>query len=229
MDSEWSLREQTLELVGEAWAKTQRPLLLSALGTVDHQIATKAKEESGGLRAYIETSLANELLVVQHTERPAVIGAVPRNQETDSVSDWDALLDELAGSSADRRSVSWRYHRSFWAAFRQPLDEAKTRYVAMHGPIRFSDEFPESQPPQTIGVARELIVGQEASVQDVQQSINAWLAHNGLRPERFLESSDTLLPSNDVLGKLILALDAEELSQISIPMPIVAKLRRQQV
>ena len=229
MDSEWSLRDRTLELVGEAWSEAHRPMLLSALGTIDRQIATTAREQSGGLRVYIETRLDDELRLVQHTERPAVIAAVPRNEETDSISDWDTLLDEMVGSSTDRRSVNWRYHRSFWAAFRQPLDEAKVRCVAIHGPIQFSDVLPDSQPADTLEVPRELVVGPEASVQDVHQNINAWLEKNGLGHEQFLDASDTLLPSNDVLGKLILTLNAEELSQISIPMPIVAKLRRQPV
>ena len=227
MESEWALRDRTLELVGKAWTETHRPLLLSALGTVDRQIGTKAKEESGGLRAYIEAHLANELRVVQHSEKSTVIAAVPRSEETDSISDWDALLDELVGGTTDRRSVNRRYHRSFWAAFRQPLDDTKKRYVALDGPIRFFDEFPASQPPHTIEVARELIVDEDASIHDIHQSINAWLANNGLGHDRFLDSSDTSLPSNDVLGKLILSLNAEELGQISIPMPIVAKLRRQ--
>ncbi|MDE0452791.1 MAG: hypothetical protein OXI90_13635 [Gammaproteobacteria bacterium] len=204
-------------------------MLLSVLGTIDRQIAATAKEQSGGLRAYIENCLGDELRLVQHTERPAVIAAVPRNEETDSISDWDRLLDEMVARPTDRRPVNWRYHRSFWAAFRQPLDKAKVRYVAINGPIRFSDELPESQPADTLEVPSELIVGLEAPVQDVHQNINAWLENNGLGHEQFLDKSDTLLPSNDVLGKLILTLNAEELSQISIPMHIVAKLRRQPV
>ena len=37
------------------------------------------------------------------------------------------------------------------------------------------------------------------------------------------------LPPNDLLGKLILALDPHDLQKITIPMEVVAKLRRQSV
>ena len=230
MDSDWQLPDRIVELVGQCWQEKHSPMLLSALGTIDRQIAPEARRQSGGLRAYIEASLDDRVRVVQHGTKPTVIGAVPRNQETDDVGDWDALLDELVGAQAERRLADRRFHRAFWAAFRQPLDESRERCVAMDGPVRFSDEPTGHQPYHTIEVQRELIVGQEASISDVHQSIGTWLTANNLEPTRFLETarSDTL-PSNDVLGKLILALSLEELDQISIPMPIVAKLRRQPV
>ena len=48
------------------------------------------------------------------------------------------------------------------------------------------------------------------------------------KPEATSEGS-VKLPSNDLLGRLILALDTRDLQKISIPMDIVAKLRRHAV
>ncbi len=80
-----------------------------------------------------------------------------------------------------------------------------------------------------VEVPRELIAVPDATDADVHKSIGDWFKGkgSGVSPERFRDvAMADNLPTNDILGKLIQALDPDELSQVSMPMPIVAKLRR---
>ena len=76
------------------------------------------------------------------------------------------------------------------------------------------------------------IVGDDDDVVAVHSSIKRWLIANSLDESLFLadgESRHKQLPSDDLLGRLIVALTPEELKRMSIPLDIVSKLRRQSV
>ena len=160
--------------------------------------------------------------MVQHQGRPTIVGAVPRAAHN-AQDDWDALLDEATSSPTSPH----RYLPAFWAAFRKPIAESDTRYLTTSGPVRFTD-LPDGPPADNmVEVRRQLIADPSATDADVHESIGVWLRNSGVAMDRYLDvRATTALPANDVLGKLIQPLDADELSQVSIPMPIVAKLRR---
>ena len=210
------------EIVRRCWEDEGTPILLSALGSREGRgIADAAKLVSGGLRAFIEQHLKEDVLVIQHRRRPTIVGAVPRDAE-DEERDWDALLDGIAGNSA----LTTRYHRAFWGAFRHPIANSHSRYLTVSGPVRYVDEPHGSAPDQMVELPRDLI-DPAATDSDVHRNISAWLDQSGTSVARFLDRGDSSsLPNNDVLGKLIQSLEQDELEQISIPMPIIAKLRR---
>lgn len=216
--------QQVADIVGEWWREHRKPMLLSALGGKrSGEIAATAKELSGGLRAFIERHLPDEVLVVQHRARPTIAGAVPCAAD-DGNQDWDALLDAVTASP----TAPTRYLPAFWSAFRHPLADTESRYLTASGTVRYTNQ-PNAQPApdQMIEVQRDFVAGPDAADSEVHAKIRAWLAQSGINPARFRASGDSgVLPSNDVLGKLIQALDPDELTQISMPMPIVAKLRR---
>ena len=216
--------QQVADIVGEWWREHRKPMLLSALGSKQSgEIAATAKELSGGLRAFIERHLPDEVLVVQHRTRPTIVGAVPC-AAGDGDQDWDDLLDAVTASP----TAPARYLPAFWGAFRHPLADTESRYLTVSGPVRYINQ-PNAQPApdQMIEVQRDFIAGPDTTDSDVHANIRAWLTQSRASSERFRASGDSVaLPSNDVLGKLIQALDPDELAQISMPMPIVAKLRR---
>lgn len=215
--------KRVVDLVGQWWQDRHAPMLLSALGAIEEgAIATSARAVSGSLRMFLEQELGDDIAVVQHQTRPTIVGAVPRAAH-DAQDDWDALLDEVTSSP----SSPHRYHPAFWAAFRKPIAESDTRYVTTSGPVRFTDLPHGSAPENMVEVRRQLIADPSATDADVHESIGVWLRNSGVPMDRYRDvKATTALPANDVLGKLVQALDVDELSQVSIPMPIIAKLRR---
>ena len=215
--------QQVVDTVDEWWREHRKPMLLSVLGGKQGEIAATAKTLSGGLRAFIEQHLRDEVIVLQHHMRPTIVGAVPRAAD-DGDQDWDALLDAVTASPA----APARYLPAFWGAFRHPLADTESRYLTVSGPVRYvSQPHAQPAPDQMVEVQRDFVAGPDTTDSQVHANIRAWLAQSRVNPARFRASGDSgVLPGNDVLGKLIQALDPDELAQISIPMPIVAKLRR---
>ena len=223
MDTAETISKRVIDLVGQWWENRKAPMLLSTLGAMEEgAIATDAKAVSGSLRVFIEQNLADDVVVVQHRTRPTIVGAVPQAVYK-AHDEWDASLDKVTNSAASPH----RYHPAFWAAFRKPIAESDTRYITVSGPVHFTDLRHGPPPDDMVEVRRELIADSEATDTDVHASIGVWLTESGVAVDRYRDVKATsALPANDVLGKLVQALDADELSQVSIPMPIIAKLRR---
>ena len=217
-----------VSLVREWWDEHQMPLLLSRLGNqYEGEIARQTKEQAGGLGAYLHRRLSNRVRVIQHGTKPPLIGVIPADVDTDAIGDFDALLDRTRSQAPQTLP---RFHPAFWAAFRKPLHESKRRYMSVQAPLHFQDELPDHRPAGFVEVAREYVVGPDAETTDVQQKIQAWLADNGFEPTSFLmagKAGTAHLPSDDLLGRLLLALDQDDLKRLSMPLDIVSKLRRQ--
>ena len=222
------LDSRIVDLVRKCWEKYRRPLLLSRLGGEDDcRIGRLAKQEAGSLGAYLRHRLAAQVRVIHHSAKPTVAGAIPADAEIPENTDFNMLLDQTHGRAVN---TTPRYHRAFWAAFRKPLDEPNGRYMSVQPPLRFQDASPEDRPDGFAEITREYIAGLEVEEKEVQQKIQDWLAANGLDSEPFLlKSKPTVarLPSDDLLGRLLLALESDELERISMPLDIVLKLRRQ--
>ena len=204
------------------------PLLLSRLGNQDNgRIARLAKQEAGSLGAYLRHRLDTRVRVIHHSSKPTVAGAIPTDVAASVNGDFDMLLERTHSQSP--RTIP-RYHPAFWTAFRVPLDEFNGRYMSIQTPLQFVDVSPEERPDGFFEIAREYIAGPDVKDKEVQQRAQDWLAASGLDPAPFLSKSKadvSRLPSDDLLGRLLLALEPDELKQISMPLDIVSKLRRQ--
>ena len=215
--------------VEQHWNEHGVPLLLSQLGNRDGgDIARKAREQAGGLGAYLRSRLAEHVRVVQHSSSPVIVGAVPTDVDEDSITGFDALLSRA--QTGPSKPIP-RFHPVFWAAFRKHLEEGKRRYLRIRAPLRFVDAAPEERPEDVVEVQREHIVGPEATIVDVVQQIQIWLTANEKDVEPALYRSEersgtARLPADDLLGRLLLALDPEDLKRISLPLDVVSKLRR---
>ena len=217
-----------VDLVRKCWEKHRRPLLLSRLGGEgDGRIGRLAKQEAGSLGAYLRRRLADQVRVIHHSAKPTVAGAIPADVEIPVHTDFDMLLDQTQGRAVE---AAPRYHPALWSAFRKPLDESNGRYMSVQPPLRFQDVSPEDRPDGFAEITREYITGLEVEEKEVQQKIQDWLAANGLDSEPFLLKSKATvvrLPSDDLLSRLLLALESDELERISMPLDVVLKLRRQ--
>ena len=231
MESAQQLIEETADRVEANWREHKVPLLLSALGNIEGgRISREAKRHAESLRAFLEAEVAHRVSVVQHSNRPTVIGVVPKTESTSSIQDWDSLLDDTGA-----RPQLPRLHPALWAAFRMPIAHGKDRYVRLSEPLGFVDvtRGGETIPEDRIQVDHTAIAGPDAPRETVYEKATTWLRDNKLDVSAFRGEAaargSTRLPPNDLLGRLILALDSRELQKISIPMEIVAKLRRHAV
>ena len=220
------LDQRIVNLVKQSWQDHQMPLLLSRLGAQDGgEIARMAKQEAFSLAAYLRDRLAEDVRVIQHSSKPVVVGAIPAEVDGEA-SDFDSWLERTHGQSV---GMPPRFHPAFWAAFRVPLDENKRRYMSLVPPLRFIDAFAEDRPEGDGYAEIEWeYIDSDVEPSEVQQNVDDWLEANGLEPMPFLASGkpQPRTSSDDLLGRLLAALDADELKRVSIPLDIVAKLRR---
>ena len=170
--------------------------------------------------------MAGKLRIVEHSHKQPVVGVVPRTGDTDEIEDWDPLLENTRASLARPR-----LQPAFWAAFRKPLEEGVERYVVLGDRgARFVDVSTEHRPAGGVNVPREAIVGLDASAEETHDRVEKWIDGNGLDVELFRDSARARdsreLPAKDLLGKIIGVLDTEDLQRISMPLDVIAKLRR---
>lgn len=202
-------------------------MLLSTLGNLERgRISREAKRHSDSLREFLQQVVGDRVMVVQHSKNPTIVGVVATNEDTIAIQDWDQLLDKTGKKTAQRR-----LHPALWAAFRKPIEDGMDRFVERGDPVRFVDVKSGVIHPNALPVDPKLIAGPEASPEVVYENAVAWLRENELETSKFeterVARNTTKLPSNDLLGKLILALEPRDLEKVSIPMDVVAKLRRQ--
>ena len=199
---------QIVDLVQEHWKARGTPLLLSLLGSrIRREDAAVIKNESENLAAYLRDRLADHVEVIQSSQNPTIIAAIPANVRKDSNTDVDAMLLGTLQLGTLRRLVP-RFHPAFWAAFvKEPAPQTR-RFVSVGPPPRFQ-ELPGDTTPSDADateVASEYIVGADDDVAAVHSSIKRWLVANSLDESLFLadgESRHKQLPSDDLLGRLI--------------------------
>lgn len=222
------LADRVAELVDEHWGEGDGPLLLSQLGAADQgEVGRLARDISGNLAAFIEGYAADRVQIVSGSAHPLVLAAMPANVEP------NVGVDDVLARARERVATrSPRFHPAFWAAFRVPLDEGNRRFVSIRLPIRFVD-LPSTAEnhPGHVEVERQYIADAEGDAGDVQRLISDWLSANELDSGRYLAANGVLsdLPNNDLLGRMLVALDDEDLKRMTIPLDVIGKLRRQAV
>lgn len=217
------LAEEVVREIRGYWSEAAEPMPLSLLGSFEQgRISQEAKRHAVTLRLFLEQYAGGAVRVVEHTKNPTVVGVVPRDEPAEAIPDWI----EKSGGNATQQWL----HPALWAAFRKPLGEGSTRYIEAGPPVRFTDVEEGAAAADGIEVQRRFVVGPDDSAGAVYEKAMAWLRDNGFSASDFRPSTeskaDAALPSSDLLGRLILALDARDLEKMSIPMEVVAKLRR---
>ena len=223
-----NLSDQVVDLIENWWQEHQSPLLLSLLGSrLGRENSHRIKLESSSLIDYLTRNLSSRVRVIHHSNNPSVAAVVPREIEEDE----DSLFEKIPKRTHDHiGGTGPRFRPSFWAAFRVPLDETMARYISTQEPIRFLDiSSSDPKPGNHIEIGRQFIASSDSESIEIQQKIGEWLKENDLDPKPFLidaKEKSIPLPSKDVLGRLLLSLDSDDLKRVHIPMDIVKKLRQ---
>ena len=224
------INTRILELVQRCWREHQMPLLLSRLGTQeDGRIAEVARQQAGGLADYLRLMLSDRIRVVQHSAKPMVIAAIPSEVAADIDGTYDSILEKTFSRT---ESSFLRFHPAFWAAFRKPLAEGNKRYINIHPPFRFVDTSSTVQPKGYAEIEPRHILSPAAESTEVVQNLQAWLEENSLQASSFVPTGkpqSARLPSDDLLGRLLHALDPDDLRRVSMPLDVVEKLRRERL
>ena len=219
--------DRLVTLVVKWWEDHNKPVLLSQLGTREEgKLASSAREVSGGLADYIRSRLAQRIRVIQHDVMRELVGAVPADVNLDKCGGANALLER----TRSQISGTTRYHRALWAAFRMPLEDSSKRYICQNAPIHFEDIPPGQQPRDGYVEIDRSFVANTLDAPQVQEKIEDWLAANDVDPAAFHISKGhqrQSLPANNLLDRLLVALDPDELRRITMPLDIVEKFRRQ--
>ena len=227
---ETDIDRQIVDIVQAHWTERHTPLLLSQLGSrISRDDAEKIKGEFENLASYLRHKLAEHVHILQSSENPTIIAAIPAEAREDESIDVNAMLSRTLRRPG---SALPRFHPAFWAAFIKGLDPQTRRFISVGPPPRFQDVSGEETPIDSTEVTSEYIVGSDDDVAVVHRSIRKWLGDNHLDESPFLAevaSKRPQLPSDDLLGRLLLSLTSEELKRMSIPLDIVSKLRRQSV
>lgn len=222
------LADRIAELVAVRWKEHGVPLLLSELGSADQgEIGRSAKELSTNLAEFVRNHAVDRIRLLSGSDHPLVLAAMPA--EVEQGADVDSLLARVRERSTTR---SPRFHPAFWAAFRVPLEDGRRRFLAASPPFRFEDVAPaDSTRTGSVEVERQYIANAGADASDVERLIAEWLTANELSRDGFLAPKQTNdnLPPNDLLGRLIVSLEPDDLRRMTIPLDIVGKLRRQSI
>lgn len=222
--------DRIVELVQQCWQEHQTPLLLSRLGTQeDGRIAEVARQQASGLADYLRTRLSDHIRVIQHSTKSMVIGAIPSHVAADIGGDFDPMLEKTYSSA---ESSFLRFRPAFWTAFRKPLAEGSKRYINVHPPFHFVDTPSTDQPESYAEIEQRHIKGPTAEPTEVVRSLQAWLEENSLEASSFASTGkpqSARLPSDDLLGRLLHALDPDDLRRVSMPLDVIEKLRRERL
>ena len=225
-----TLNLQLLKIVQEHWTQHRSAILLSQLGSrIDRAVSIRIKEEYGNLAGYLRKELPYDISLLHSSVNPTIVGAVPADAATSDDEDPETLL--LYTPKRPQRS-SRRFHPALWAAFVKELAPDARRHLSIGPPPRFRDLDQEATLENSIEIPREYIIGTDENAGRVHESISTWLQKNRLEEVNFLAGVDAPnahLPSDDLLGRLVVALSPDELRRLSIPMDIVRKLRQQSV
>ena len=225
-----TLNRQLLNIVQEHWRQHRSAILLSQLGSqIDRAESLQIKDDYGSLAGYLRKELSDDISLLHSRASPTIVGAIPADAETNGDKDPETLL--LYTPKRSQRS-SPRFHPAFWAAFVKELAPEVRRYLSVGPPPRFRDLEQEETQENSIEIPREYITGTDENAGRVHESISNWLHNNRLEEANFLSGVDAThahVPSDDLLGRLVVALSPDELRRMSIPMDIVRKLRQQSV
>ena len=230
------LKDVIISSVEEAWSRDE-PVLLSDIGQLNNGVVgEEAKSISGRLTTFIQTHLADDLILVRHSMNKPLIGVVPKNEQTVAINNFDSYLEKRKSSSIVNRSGP-RLIPGFWAAFRKVLDHSQRRYIDVSGEIRFINvSIDEAPPTSMLEIERKYIAEDQAETdQKIYAKIVNWCAANSFSLSKFeRKASDELRSAirprsagrSTLLDGILDTLEERDLERIVVPMDVVKKLAK---
>ncbi|SOB89466.1 hypothetical protein [Thalassospira xiamenensis] len=234
MMKEENYRELIISKVKESW-KLGKPMLLSEIGELDQgKVGGYSKKNFKSLTKFIRSNFVDDLIVIKHSRHSAVIAAIPRNTENEKMASNQDETDEcLEKFYVKSEKVERKFNKSFWAAFRKMLDGTKCRWLFVDKNGMFSD-LPKGDPaPEGARKIDESYLPRSTDTTDdeVYKSAIRWIESQSLDKSCFLVANNLKTGRRDsfevtsLLDRLLESLDEKDLSRISMPLDVVAKLR----
>ena len=221
-------KDRIVELVRRSWEQARRPLLLSQLGNEDGgAIARHAREtEEGGLEKYIRACLHTEIGIISHSGNPKVKYALPADSGIDAGVGHDRIIEEAYAAPSKPRFIP-----AFWAAFRNPLEPEKRRYLHPSRPVRFEDmdSLPDDVDAGFVEIERKYIAAHRATdKKEVFDNIKTWLNDHNYPADKWTIPEQIDMHrrgAENLLEKILVSLKEDDLQRMTIPMDIIRKLK----
>lgn len=225
------LKRSIPELTRQHWEKTRKALLLASLGQTLRRAGHDLKVELRGQKMvpFLLMELADKVKILQSPFDKLVYGIVPVDADTGDAG--EPLFARERGKSEEK---AFRFDRRVWLAFSRPVAPGFVRALFWEPELGFEDISKQDaeKVPNNI-VPEELIipVGKVPSDERnavLQQNIREWFEKRGVNIEvarsKVTQAAGVLIEDGSALAALIQALDPRDLSRISMPLDIIAKL-----
>lgn len=230
VDADW--RDVLKARVQEVWDREQRALMLSRVPQVLKDAGIDAGELLQGrkLRPFLEAEGAGHFNLIQSERNHIVWGILPSAVAASRPYDQYLLRPE-----AER---ALRFAHAAWVAFTTPIEPGRRRWITDEPSVHFQDLAEDAEPGAGYHIDRRYIAEGDARGEVggavVVARIGEWAAEQKVDPSRFaLGRRKSPVPRGDraqpvgesALDQLLGILLPSELTRMSIPLDVVARLR----
>jgi hypothetical protein len=232
------LAAQIEALVGSTFAQRRQVVLLSYLGQALRKRGFDFREILGEqkLADFMKNELADKIRVVATPAGPLILAAVPADVDLGAEIDPYGASGRISttGSQASANHEKRELlSRGVWFAFSHALESGKARVLRLEPDFEYEDYDVSGEKPDGYDVPTELIVPvgsvpRHQRNELIYDNIRAWAAQNGVLFRALLEAQTERPTKRSALDLLLSTLSDSDLSRISMPLDVVAKLRRKQ-
>jgi hypothetical protein len=232
------LATQIETLVRETFAQRRQVVLLSYLGQALRKAGFDFREILGEqkLADFIRHQLSDKVRIVTTPAGRLILAAVPADVDLDSEIDPYGASKRAAATGSEEQPDREKREplvRGIWFAFSHVLESGKARALRLEPEFEYEDYDPAGEKPDGYDVPREMIVPvgsvpRHERNQIIYDNIRAWSAQNGVSFRSLFETQTEKQLRRSALDTLLASLSDSDLSRISMPLDVVAKLRRKQ-
>lgn len=225
-------------LVSSTFAQRRQVVLLSYLGQALRKRGFDFREILGEqkLADFIKSELAEKVKVVATPAGPLILAAAPADVDLSAEIDPFGTSRSVSATASDEpaeRDKRELLNRGVWFAFSHALETGKARVLRLEPDMEYEDYDVGGDKPEGLDVPTELIVPvgsvpRQQRNANIYENIRAWAAQNGVSFRQLLEAPAERSVRRNALDVLLATLSDSELSRISMPLDVVAKLRRKQ-
>jgi hypothetical protein len=232
------LAGQILTIVSETFALQRRVVLLSYLGQALSKRGLDFRQILGEqkLAEFIKERLGDQIRIVPTPAGRLVLAAVPIEVVLENEIDPFGLSRRAPAEGGHSFATQQKREllvRDAWFAFSHSLESGKARVLRLEPHIEYQDYDPNSgDKPQGYDVPPDMIVplgsfskGKRDEL--IYENVRAWAAQNDV-PFRALIETHASGARRNSLDVILSSLSDSDLSRITMPLDLVAKLRRKQ-
>ena len=225
-------------LVSTTFAQRRQVVLLSYLGQALRKRGYDFRAILGDqkLADFIRSELADKVRVVATPAGPLIFAAYPAEvtleSEIDPFGTSGSVSAKEPQESSDREKREL-VARGVWFAFSHALEPGKARVLRLEPDVEYEDYDESGEKPDGYEIARDVIVPvgsvpRHQRNEIIYDNIRAWAAQNGVPFKLLLEAQTEKSFRRSALDVILGSLSESDLARITMPLDVVAKLRRKQ-